>query len=317
MSKVSIIGAGDVGASIAYTIQLSGLATEIVLIDADRERALGHVMDMNHGLFFAPPVNIVSGDYPDCSGSNLIVITAGARQRRHETRLDLVQRNTEIIKGIFKNIKAYIGSAGILMITNPVDVMTYVMLKISGLERSRVFGSGTVLDSARFRYQLSHHCIVDPRNVHAYIIGEHGDSEVFLWSQVHMAGVSMEAFCAACGRDCRVETRGLIEKEVRESAYHVIEAKGFTNYGVSLAIRSITSAVLRNEFSVLTVSTLLTGEYGLEKVCLGVPCVLGAGGIERIITGPLANEEEQALHLSAGVIESAINQWEGRLKVVM
>lgn len=313
MPKVSIIGAGDVGAGIAYTLQISGVATEIVLLDVDRERALGHVMDMNHGLFFTPPARIVSGDYADCSGSNLIVITAGARQRLHETRLDLVQRNAKIIKGIFEGIKAYIGSGTILIITNPVDVMTYVMLKISGLERNRVFGSGTVLNSARFRYQLSRHCIVNPRNVHAYVIGEHGDSEVFLWSQVHMAGVSMEVFCAACGRDCRAGTRDFIEKEVRESAYHVIEAKGFTNYGVSLAVRRIISAVLRDEFSVLTVSTLLTGEYGLNNMCLSLPCVLGAGGIERIVAGALADEEEQALRLSAGVVESVIDQLERRL----
>jgi len=311
LPKVSIIGAGDVGASIAYTLQLSGLATEIMLVDVDRDRALGHVMDMNHGLFFTPPAHIAAGDYPDCSGSDLIIVTAGARQRRNETRLDLVQKNVEIIKDVFKRARAFIGSAKILMVTNPVDVMTYVMLKISGLEPNRIFGSGTVLDSARFRYQLSDRCTIDPRNVHAYVIGEHGDSEVLLWSQVRMAGLSMEAFCGACGRGCQGETRGLIEKEVRNSAYHVIEIKGFTNYGVSLAVRRITTAVLRNELSVLTVSTLLDGEYGLHGVCLSVPCILGQGGVERIVTGTLANEEEEGLRRSAGVIGSALHQLEG------
>lgn len=308
MSKISIIGAGDVGASIAYTMQLSGLVTDIVLVDVDRERAAGHVMDMNHGLFFTPPVNITSGQYRDCSDSALIVITAGARQKQGETRLNLDERNAEIIRDICENLRAYVGSAKLLVVTNPVDVMTYVMLKVSGLDQSVVFGSGTVLDSARFRYQLSRHCRVDPRNVHAYVIGEHGDTEVFLWSQLNIGGMDMETFCDSCGRGCEVPTKQSTEREVRESAYHVIEAKGLTNYGVSLAVRKIASAVVRNELSLLTISTLLKGEYGLNEVCLSVPCVLGARGIDRVVTGPLASEEKQALSLSAGVIGSAISQ---------
>jgi len=215
-------------------MQLSGLATNIVLVDVDRQKASGHVMDMNHGLFFTPPANIIAGEYDDCSGSDLVVITAGARQKEGETRLHLVERNAKIIKDICENLSPYLGSAKVLTITNPVDVVTYVMLKALGIEQSRVFGSGTVLDSARFRYQLSNHCTVDPRNVHSYVIGEHGDSEVFLWSRVNIGGVNMEAFCAACKRDCPVGTRESIERKVRESAYHVIEAKGLTNYGVSL-----------------------------------------------------------------------------------
>lgn len=308
MSKISIIGAGDVGASIAYTMQLSGLATDIALVDVDRQKASGHVMDMNHGLFFTPPANIMAGEYNDCSASDLIVVTAGARQKEGETRLHLVERNARIIKDICENLRPYIGSAKVLMVTNPVDVMTYVMLKALGGEQSRVFGSGTVLDSARFRYQLSSNCTVDPRNVHSYVIGEHGDSEVFLWSRVNIAGVGMEAFCSACERDCPAATRESIERKVRESAYHVIEAKGLTNYGVSLSVRRIAAAVFRNEHSVLTVSTLLNGEYGLDGVCISIPCIVGAQGIERIVTMQLAREEEEGLQASARIIQSTIQQ---------
>jgi len=306
MAKIGIIGIGDVGATLAYTLQISGLATEIVLIDINRERAEGHAMDMNHGLFFTSPVKIYAGDYADCAGSDLIVITAGARQKPGETRLELTRRNAGICRSIVSELGLYIGEANILVITNPVDVLTYVVLKSSGLPSNKVLGSGTVLDSARFRYELSRRCGVDARNVHAYVIGEHGDSEVFLWSHVHIGGVPLEAFCARCDRKCIPDERGKIEEAVRRSAYHIIEAKGYTNYGVSLAVLRIIGAILRDERSVLTVSTLLQGEYGLEEVCLSVPCLVGSKGIERVVETILAEDEMEGLANSAEVIRSAI-----------
>jgi len=306
MSKVSIIGVGDVGATVAYTLQVSGLATEIVLVDANRERAEGHALDMSHGLFFTPPVRIVAGDYTECAGSRLVVIAAGARQKPGETRLELTRRNTDICRSILADLAPHLGDARILMISNPVDALTYAALKTSGLPRNRLFGSGTVLDSARFRYELSQLCGVDSRNVHAYVVGEHGDSEVFVWSQVHIAGTPLETFCRGCSRKCRMGERSSVEKRVRESAYHIIEAKGYTNYGVSLAVLRIIGALLRGERSILTVSTLLEGEYGLRDVCLSVPCVVGADGIERIIATDLTGPEQAALESSAQVIRSAI-----------
>lgn len=304
MAKVCIIGAGDVGASIAYTIQVSGLATEIVMVDANRDKAEGHALDMNHGLFFTAPARIRAGDYSDCVRSDLVIITAGARQKENETRLELTKRNRDILKTITSQLKPYIDNAKILVITNPVDAMTKVVQESVDLPLEKVFGSGTVLDSARFRYELSHRCEVDPRNVHAYVIGEHGDSEVFLWSRVRIGGVELEWFCPKCEKKCSFEERGSIEETVRRSGYHVIEAKGYTNYGVSLAVRRIISAILRNESSVLTVSTRLAGEYGLNDVCLSLPCVICAEGIARIVEAPLAEEEREGLLHSAAVVRS-------------
>lgn len=306
MSKVSIIGIGDVGATVAYTLQLSGLATEIVLVDAQAERAAGNALDMNHGLFFTPPVHIRAGDFPDCAGSDLIILAAGARQKPEETRLELTKRNATICASILQELRSYLEKAKVLLVTNPVDVMTSIALEVSGLPRNRVFGSGTVLDSARFRYELSHRCRVDPRNVHAYVIGEHGDSEVFLWSQVRVGAMPLEVCWQGCEYRCTPAEREQIEEGVRRSAYHIIEAKGFTNYGVSLAVLRIAGAVLRNERSLLTVSTLLQGEYGLKDVCLSVPCLIGSNGVERVMEIPLAEEEREGLTRSAQVLTSAL-----------
>ncbi len=306
MSKVAIIGAGDVGATLAYTLQLSGLVTEIVLIDIDKERARGHALDMNHGLFFVPPVKIYAGDYSDCQGAKIIVIAAGSRQKTGETRLELVQRNAGICKSIVTQIAPYIKETVLLVTTNPVDVMTYVVLKSSGLPSGQVWGSGTVLDSARLRYSLSHRCNVDARNVHAYVIGEHGDSEVLLWSLVNISGIPLESFCKSCKHRCTLNFRSQIEEAVKKSAYHIIEAKGFTNYGVSLAMLRILGAILRDEHSILTVSTLLNGEYGLHNLCLSIPCMVSTNGIERVIEAPLSAEESAALQKSVETLEPII-----------
>jgi len=306
MPKVAIIGVGDVGATLAYTLQLSGLATEIVLIDIDEGRTRGHALDMNHGLFFTPPVKIYAGEYTDCQGAKIVVITVGSRQKPNETRLELVQRNAGICKSIVSRIAPYIQETVLLVTSNPVDVMTYVVLKSSGLPSGQVLGSGTVLDSARFRFSLSQRCGVDARNVHAYVVGEHGDSEVLLWSSVNISGITLESFCKGCKHKCPPNSQSQIEESVKKSAYHIIEAKGFTNYGVSLAMLRILGAILRDEHGVLTVSTLLNGEYGLSDLCLSVPCMISNNGIERVIEAPLSAGESAALQKSAEVLRSVI-----------
>lgn len=309
--KVCIIGSGNVGSTFAYTLMQSGLAREIVLIDVDGERAEGEAMDLNHGLFFAPPADIRAGDYDEVAEAALIVVTAGAKQKSGESRLDLVQRNVGICKQIMAEITSRTDDAVVIMVTNPVDVLTYVAQEVSGWPHGRIIGSGTVLDSARFRYLLSDHCEVDPRNVHAYVIGEHGDSEVGVWSMTHIAGVGMATYCThICHRSCTDEDRAAILEEVRDSAYHVIESKGATYYGVSMALERISSAILRDENSVLTVSLRADGHYGLEGVCLSLPAIVNGNGVQRVIDASLAQQEQDALHRSADLLKGIIAEVE-------
>lgn len=309
--KVVIIGAGAVGSTFAYTLMGAGLASEIVLVDIDRARAEAEAMDLNHGLFFAPPVTIRAGDYDDCAGAAVIVITAGAKQQPGESRLNLVQRNVAICRAILAEITARTREAILVMVTNPVDVLTYVAQQTSGLPPARVIGSGTVLDSARLRFLLSRHCQVDPRNVHAYVLGEHGDSEVAAWSMTHIAGVALDQYCRTCPKHCAVIDRQAIFAQVRDSAYHVIESKGATYYGVSMALERIVSAILRDENSVLTVSTRAQGQYGLQEVCLSLPTVINRHGVDRLIEAELSPEEAEALRHSAQVLKEAIAQVQG------
>ena len=303
MPKVVIIGAGSVGTTLAYTLQITGVATEIVLIDSNQELATGQVMDMNHGLPFVPPVQICAGEYADCKGADVIIITAGARQKTGETRLDLVDRNAQICKSIVDGIMPHTMEALLLVVANPVDIMTYAVVKHSGLPARQVIGSGTVLDSARFRYLLSQHCAIDTHNVHAYVIGEHGDSEVLLWSQVRMAGTSLELFCKHCISGCAPLDKTKITEAVKNSAYHIIEAKGSTNYGVALAVTKIVEAVIRDEHSVLTVSMMLSGEYGVSECCLSIPCIVSKKGVNRIVETELDQTERNDLTQSAQILK--------------
>ncbi len=305
MSKIAIIGAGDVGTTIAYTVQLRGFATEIVLVDSNRERAQGQVMDLNHGLFFVRPVHIYAGDYADCRDADVIVLTAGARQKPGENRLQLVNRNAQICEAIVEKIDPGAYAGIFLVVTNPVDIMTRVVIECSGLPRHRVMGSGTVLDSARFRYCLSRNCQVDARNIHAYVIGEHGDSEVLLWSQVHIGGTPLDVFCRQCAVACNaVVNKEKIAEAVRRSAYHIIEAKGATTYGISLAVRRILEAIVRDEHSVLTVSTWLDGHYGCSDICLSVPCIVNRSGVGQVIETRLDRSEEALLVNSAEIVKN-------------
>ena len=304
--KVAVVGAGQVGSTFAYALANEGVADDIAIIDVNEQLARGQVLDLAHGQPFMPPVNIHQGSPEDYTDSHIIVITAGAKQKSGESRLDLLRRNAEIVGDITKDIRSRKSEAVIVVVTNPVDVLTRVVLEQSGWERHRVMGSGTVLDTARFRYLLSRHCGVDARNVHAYILGEHGDSEIAPWSLTHIAGMPMDDYCVLCGKhaDWRSAREQVVE-QVRNSAYHIIDYKGATSFAVGLALVRICGAILRNEHSVLTFSTMLDGEYGLEDVCLSVPCLVSRRGIERIISGPLTEAEREGLAASARVLKEA------------
>ena len=300
--KVVVIGAGSVGTTYLYALMHTGLAGEIVLIDIDQRRVEGEIMDLSHGLPFIPPVIVRSGNYSDCADANLIVITAGAKQAPGQSRTELIRQNANIVSSIIEQIKNLDTNAVLIMVTNPVDALTQLALESLGWPRQRVIGSGTVLDSARFRYMLSEHCGIDARNVHAYVLGEHGDSEVVVWSMTHIAGIPIRDYCAICRRCNWQKEQKKIAERVRDSAYHIIDYKGSTYYAIGLSLVRISGAVLRNEHSILTVSLLLRGEYGIDNICLSVPCVIGKSGIEQIITAPLSLEEQTALKRSAETI---------------
>jgi L-lactate dehydrogenase len=307
--KVVVVGAGQVGSVYCYALAQSGLADKIALLDMNENLARGQVLDLAHGQPFFPPVSIHVGSVGDYADADLIVITAGAAQRPGETRLQLLQKNASIISDIVGEIVAQ-GSPGvILVVSNPVDVLTYVALKRSGWERGRVIGSGTVLDSSRFRQLLGAHCGVDVHNVHAYILGEHGDSEFAAWSMTNIAGVPIAEYCLTCGNCAGWETElRQIEGEVKDSAYHIIGYKGATYFAVGLALVRITAAVLRGQNSVLSVSTLLDGEYGLHDICLSVPAILSHNGVSEIIQSRLPESEQAALEGSAQVLKNALAQ---------
>lgn len=302
-SRVVIIGAGLVGSTFAYALMINGIASEIILIDRNEERLEGEVMDLNHGISFVRPTLVRAGDYEDCKDADIIVICAGANQKPGETRIDLLGRNTEIFRSIIDRIKASGTEAIILVATNPVDIMTYVTYKLSGYEPSRVIGSGTVLDSARFRYLISSHCRVDPSNAHAYIIGEHGDTEVPVWSMANIAGLRFSEYCPVCGKNCGPFPKDDIVNEVKNAAYRIIKGKGATYYAIGLALVHIVESILRDEYSVLTVSSLLNGEYGLHDVCLSLPSIVARRGVIKKVPVELSPDEEAGLLHSANVLK--------------
>jgi L-lactate dehydrogenase len=305
-NKVVIIGAGSVGATYAYALLISGQAREIVLVDMDRERAIGEVMDLQHGIAFTRPVDLKVGDYRDCEDADLVVVTAGAKQRPGETRLDLAQRNAGIIRQIVREIMARPFGGILLIVSNPVDVLTQVAWQVSGLPRARVLGSGTVLDSARLRSLISAHCHADPRNVHVVIIGEHGDSEVAAWSAATIGGVPILEYCAQC-RTCPAQgDYAQLLDEVKRAAYEIISRKGATFYAIGLALVQITEAILRDEHRILPVSSVIEEFHGLKDVALSLPALVGSAGVERVLDLRLAPEEMEALRASAGVIKSSL-----------
>jgi L-lactate dehydrogenase len=307
--KVVIVGAGAVGSTFAYTLAQSGLADEILLRDHNHDLAMGQVLDLAHGQAFFPSVQIREAQAADFADAHLIVITAGSKQRSGESRLDLLHRNVKIIHEIIDEIVQQHSAAVVLIVSNPVDILTYAAHKRSGWPRGRILGSGTVLDSARFRYLLGQQCGVDVHNVHGYILGEHGDSEFAAWSMTNLAGLSIEQFCAQCSKcDDPRHSHDKIVEEVRDSAYHIIDYKGATWFGVGLALTRIAAAILRNQHGVLTVSAVLDGEFGLEGVSLGVPSIVSQNGVERVLQVTLPDEEQGALLNSATILKKTIEE---------
>lgn len=306
--KVVIVGAGAVGSEAAYALAQSGAAEEIVLTDLNEGLATGQALDLAHGAPFYPTVSISAAPAPDCyRNAAVVVVTAGkAQSGPGQSRLELLAVNSRIVSSVAAQVQSVAPDAILLVVSNPVDVLTHLARLRTAWPRGRIFGSGTVLDSARFRWLLASHCGVSPQNVHASILGEHGDTEFAAWSTVHVGGLPFDSFCSTCGRCDSSASRAALETEVRNSAYHIIGYKGSTSYGVGMAIRRIVSAVLRNERRVLTVSAALDGEYGLRDVTLGVPCVVGANGVDRILDVPLPPGELAALRRSADTLRSTL-----------
>ncbi len=301
--RVAVVGAGNVGATFAHTLLLSGLASEIVLVDANQRKAEGEAMDLNHAVPLTQPARIWAGGYEDTAGAVVTVVTAGAAQKPGETRLDLAARNVAIFRQIIPNIVENNPTGIILVATNPVDVLAYASWKISGLPKKRVLGSGTILDTARFRFLLSQHFGVDPRSVHAYIIGEHGDTEVPVWSLANIAGMRFPVFCEQMGMGCNQDALNQIFEQTRDAAYQIIERKGATYYAVAVGILRIVEAILRDQNTVLSVSSLIENYYDINDVFLSLPTVVDRGGVEQHLRLKLSDQEAAGLRRSAQVLK--------------
>ncbi len=301
--KVAVIGCGFVGSSSAFSLMQSGLFSEMVLIDADTKRAEGEAMDISHGISFARPMQIYAGNYDDITDAAIIVITAGANQKPDETRLDLIKKNAAIMKSIVGEIKKRDFGGILLIVSNPVDILTLIALKESGYPSNRVIGSGTVLDTGRFKYLLGEHLDVDSRSVHAFIIGEHGDSELAAWSNARIGGLKVNDFCELRGHFNHEQSMKKIFENVRNSAYEIIERKHATYYGIAMAVKRICEAIVRNEKSILPVSSLMTGEYGLNDVVLSIPAVVDETGVQKVIPIELNDEELTKLKDSANILK--------------
>ncbi len=307
-TRIAIVGVGNVGATFAHALMLSGLATEIVLIDRDPRKAEGEAMDLNHAIPLVTATRIWAGDYKDCAGAAVTVITAGSAQKPGETRMDLLQRNKSIFQTIITQVVQNNPDGLILVATNPVDILTYAAWKISGLPAQRVLGSGTILDTARLRYLLSQQFGVDARSVHAYIIGEHGDSEVPVWSLANIAGMRLADYCAANGTSCEMDLLQGIFEQTRDAAYHIIERKGATYYAISAGLVAIVQAILRDQNTVLSVSSLIESYYGIDNVYLSLPCIVDRGGVEKMLRLNLNPEEVMGLQKSAKMLKETLKQ---------
>lgn len=309
-TKISIIGAGFVGATSAYALMIGGLASEIVIVDINKEKALGEAMDLAHGVSFVKPVEVYAGDYKDTEDSDIVIITAGAAQKPGETRLDLINKNLDIFKEIIPKIVKYSPNSILLVVANPVDILTYITYKLSGFPKQRVIGSGTVLDTSRFKHLLSEYFNIDDRNIHTYIIGEHGDSEVPTWSLTNIAGMNIDDYCKNVCQKYDELSKHKIHDDVKNAAYEVINRKGATYFAVALAIKRIVEAILRDENSILTVSSLLQGQYGINDIYVGVPTIVGSSGTKKILEVPLDEEELNKLKISTTKLKECIDKLE-------
>ncbi len=304
--KVAIVGCGFVGAASAFAIMQSGLFSEMVLIDRDENKAQGEALDISHGLPFAKPMQIYAGTYEDLSDAAIIIVTAGAGQKPGETRLDLVKKNIAIFSSIIPEIAKHNKDAILLIVANPVDILTYVAAKLSGYPENRVFGSGTVLDSARLKYILGEHLGVDSRSVHAFIIGEHGDSEIAAWSSANVSGIPLNSFCEMRGHFNHQKAMEEIAEGVKNSAYEIIEKKNATYYGIAMSVKRICEAIIRDEKSIFPVSSIQHGNYGIYGIALSMPAIVGKDGVEALVPIKLNEKEQQDLLKSAETLKAVI-----------
>ena len=297
--KAAVIGCGFVGSATAFTLMQSRLFSELVLLDVNMEKADGEAKDIAHGIPFAGQMKIYAGTYDDAADAAIIIITAGANQKPGETRLDLVQKNTAIYQSIIPEIVKRDFGGILLIVSNPVDILTYVALKLSGLPENRVLGSGTVLDTARLKYALGEHLGVDSRSVHSFIIGEHGDSEIAAWSSTNVSGIPLNDFCEMRGHFNHDAAMDAIAEKVKNSAYEIISKKQATYYGIAMSVKRICECIVRNERSILPVSAMMHGEYGIEDITLSMPAIVGIGGVETHVPIALSEEEAEKLMQSA------------------
>ncbi len=305
-NKVGLIGTGMVGASFAYSLMQRGVANELVLIDADAARAEGEMMDLNHGLPFVRPMRIIAGDYADLADAEVIVICAGVGQRPGQTRLELLKTNAGIFHNIVPKVTAVNQDAILVIATNPVDILTQIAAQIVGQDRCRVMGSGTALDTARLRYMLGVHYGVDPRSVHAYVVGEHGDSELALWSLANIAGVRLPDFVGANGQGYDQAALDRIFNQTRNAAYEIIQRKKATYYAIGLGLLSIVESVLRDQHTVMTVSSPLSGQYGVSGIAISMPAIVGRRGVEEVLNLPLSQPELAAFQSSAQTLKDRL-----------
>lgn len=306
--KVVIIGCGYVGAATAFCLMQSGLFSEMVLIDSDKEKAEGEALDISHGVPFAKPIKIYAGDYSDINNASLIIITAGANQKQGETRLDLVKNNIIVFKEIISEIKKHVFNGVLLVVANPVDILTTITLKLSGFPENKVIGSGTVLDTARLKYELGNHLNVDYRSVHAFIIGEHGDSEIAAWTSANVSGIPIEKFCEMRGFYDHNESTLKISDDVKNSAYEIIKRKKATYFGIAMSVKRICEAIIRDEKSILPVSSIVHGEYGIDGIALSLPAIVGKDGIETHVPIQLSKDEIEKLQKSAATLQEILSQ---------
>lgn len=305
--KVAVVGLGFVGSASAFALMQSGLFSEMVLVNRDMSKAEGEALDISHGLPFAKPMKIYAGTYDDIVDAAVIVITSGAGQKPGETRLDLVRKNVEVYRSIIPEIAKRNCEGILLIVSNPVDILTSVAVKLSGFPENRVFGSGTVLDTARLKYLLGEHLNVDSRSVHAFIIGEHGDSEIAAWSSANVSGVPLHNFCEMRGHFEHEKAMYEIAEGVKNSAYEIIEKKKATYYGIAMSVKRICEAIVRDEKSILPISSIQHGQYGIEGVALSMPAVVGKNGVETLVPIELNETEQTALRQSAETLKQVLN----------
>lgn len=308
LRKVAIIGCGFVGSASAFSLMQSGLFSEMVLIDVDRDKASGEALDISHGIPLARPMKIYGGDYDDIFDAAIIIVTAGANQKEGETRLDLIRKNTAVFQSIIPEVAKRNQHGILLIVSNPVDVLTQVALKLSGIPKNRVIGSGTVLDTSRLKHLLGEHLGVDSRSVHAFIVGEHGDSEIAVFSSANVSGIPVHEFCELRGFYHHEQEMAKIAQRVKDSAYEIIRKKRATYYGIAMSVKRICEAIVRDEKSILPVSAMMEGAYGIRDVVLSMPAIVGKDGIEMQVPISLDQDELARLRRSAGILEDNLKE---------